>query len=138
MFVHPPHSSRRIEKKNHGEVAISRSPSPYLSRHLFTEKKTEVTPVAIGVTGAIATNRLLRGGNRVHICVISPNYVRFEKLDLPSLEGSSGRLFHDQLLHEKICSMVEVCTSKEYIEANREKIVEQEHVLKILLKKSHI
>ena len=118
------------------EAAIALAMQAYvkLSRHLFTEKKTEVTPVAIGVTGAIATNRILRGGNRVHICVIAPNYVRFEKLDLPSLEGSSGRIYHDQLLHEKIYSMVYSCTSKEYMEVHKEKIGEQAYILKVLLK----
>ncbi len=121
------------------EAAIGLAMQAYvkLSRHLFTEKKTEVTPVAIGVTGAIATNRILRGGNRVYICVISPHYLRFEKLDLPSLEGEASRIFHDQLLHEKIYSMVEESVFTRLVSTEPyevDKLAEQEMVLRILLR----
>jgi nicotinic acid mononucleotide adenylyltransferase len=55
----------------------------------------EGNPVGVGITASVASNRIPRGEQRAHICVITQNMVLKHKVPLHKGEGRVMRIQHD-------------------------------------------
>lgn len=82
------------------ENAINLSHAAYVraSEHLIAEQRSgreiKKKALGLGLTAAVATNRVLKGGYRAHIAVTTPSGTIVGSYDLVNLHGEGGRLTH--------------------------------------------
>ncbi len=82
------------------ENAINLAHASYLRamEHLTAEQRSgrEITKKALGLglTAAVATSRVLKGGYRCHLAVTTPDGTWISHVELPNEHGEGGRLQH--------------------------------------------
>lgn len=80
-------------------VAIDMASASYIrAAEAKVVEKIEGEPVGLGVTAAVASNRLPRGDHHAHIVVITKDNVIHEEVRLPKSEGREAREYHDALI----------------------------------------
>lgn len=88
------------------EVAYDLAMASYIraTKHKFQEsiigawRESFSNPIGIGITAAVATNRIPKGEQRAFICVISKHRVLLKEVKLVKELGETFREAHDQLI----------------------------------------
>jgi nicotinic acid mononucleotide adenylyltransferase len=81
------------------EVAYDLAMASYIRAAKFkVQEASDGEPVGIGITAAVATNRIPRGEQRAFICVITKDKALLHEVKLKKTLGESHREAHDQII----------------------------------------
>lgn len=107
------------------EVAYDLAIASYIraAKHKFQEGIIG-DPVGIGITAAVATNRIPRGEQRAFICVITKNRVLLKEVKLVKELGEAHREAHDQIIAAEaesiLISAITLENNQQYIDGTSE------------------
>jgi hypothetical protein len=81
------------------EVAYDLAMASYIRAAKFkVQKASDGEPIGIGITAAVATNRIPRSEQRAFICVITKDKALLHEVKLEKTLGESHREAHDQII----------------------------------------
>ena len=85
------------------EVAYDLAMASYLraAEHRIVEGSLG-NPVGIGITAAVASSRLSRGGHRAHVVIITHDVIREFVVEFENGAGIDARIAHDEQLRDRV------------------------------------